>query len=194
MSKTITIPKHNNPFIVNINNREFIYRGGDTIEVPDEVADAIADALALEPKPKRYLSKFAQLAEGSITEMTSIDFEGITKIGGSAFYNCKSVTKVTIPNDIKTIENFAFYACSKLESVSIGNNVTKIENNAFDWCVKLTSVYLPETPPTLVNINAFDNTKTTCIFYCKTQASLNAYKTAPIWSTLTGTYTFVVKE
>lgn len=41
MSKTITIPKNNNPFIVNINNREYIYRGGETVEVPDEVAEVI---------------------------------------------------------------------------------------------------------------------------------------------------------
>lgn len=34
MSRTITIPKNNKPFIVNINNREYIYRGGETVEVP----------------------------------------------------------------------------------------------------------------------------------------------------------------
>ena len=171
MSKTITIPKHNNPFIVNINNREYIYRGGDTIEVPDEVAEAIEDALELEPKPKRYISKFAQLVEGSLPEVTAKDLEEVSKIFTCAFYGNYYLTKVTIPNGI-----------------------TLIGNSAFEWCVNLESVYLPETPPTLDKISAFGNIKPSCVFYCKTQESLDAYKAAPNWSTLTGTYTFVVEE
>lgn len=171
MSKTITIPKHNNPFIVNINNREYIYRGGDTIEVPDEVAEAIEDALELKPEPKRNLSKLAQLAEGSLTEITAEDLEGISTLSNCAFYGCVGLAKVTIPNGIKTITG-----------------------NAFGYCWRLESVTLPETPPTLANVNAFDGIKATCTFYCKTQESLEAYKKAENWSTLTGTYTFVVKE
>ena len=42
MSKTITIPTNCNPYIVVINNHVYAYRAGDTIEVPDEVAEAIA--------------------------------------------------------------------------------------------------------------------------------------------------------
>ena len=50
--KTIQIPTNSNPFIVNINNNVYQYRAGDTIEVPDDVAEAIEDALELVPKPK----------------------------------------------------------------------------------------------------------------------------------------------
>ena len=42
--KTISIPTYNNPFIVKINNNEYIYKGGETIEVPDEVAEAIENS------------------------------------------------------------------------------------------------------------------------------------------------------
>ena len=63
MSKTITIPKYNNPFTLNINNKEYTYRGGDTIEVPDEVAEAIEDALELVPKPnKKFVSNKVDLS------------------------------------------------------------------------------------------------------------------------------------
>ena len=52
--KSISIPTHNNPFTVNINNKEYTYKGGETIEVPDEVAEAIEDAIALEPQPSPF--------------------------------------------------------------------------------------------------------------------------------------------
>ena len=42
--KTITIPTYNNPFIVVINNKVYQYKGGETIEVPDEVAEAIENS------------------------------------------------------------------------------------------------------------------------------------------------------
>lgn len=39
--KTIQIPMNSNPFTVVINNKEYSYTAGQTIEVPDEVAEAI---------------------------------------------------------------------------------------------------------------------------------------------------------
>lgn len=169
--KTITIPEYKNPFIVVINNNVYQYKGGETVEVPDEVAEAIEDALELAPKPKRYLSKFAQLVGGSLSEVTAKDLEEVSKIFTCAFYGNYYLTKVTIPNGI-----------------------TLIGNSAFEWCVNLESVYLPETPPTLDETSAFGNIKSSCVFYCKSQESLNAYKAAENWSTLTGTYSFVVED
>ena len=194
MSKTIKIPEYKNPFIVIINNKVYQYSAGETIEVPDEVAEAIEDAIELIPEPKRYLSKFAEHIEGSLSEISERDFEGIKTISGYAFADCNNIKKITIPNSINSIKTSAFYSCSNLESVEIGNGITSIEMTAFDWCVKLAEVYLPEIPPALADINAFQNIDTACVFYCKTQASLNAYKAAQNWSTLTGTYSFVVEE
>ena len=193
--KTISIPEYNNPFVVNINNKEYIYKAGATIEVPDEVAEAIEDALELVPKPKRYLSKFAQSVEGSLTEIKEGDLDGITAIAACAFYFYRNLKAVTIPKSASKIGTNAFYSCSELETVTFENgNVISIEATAFEWCSKLSRVYLPITPPTLANVNAFANIKSGCVFHCKTQASLDAYKAASNWSTLTGTYSFVVEE
>ena len=56
--------------------------------------------------------------------------DGVTTIGGSAFYNC-SLTSVTIPNSVTTIEEWAFFNCSSLTSVTIPNSVTTIGGYAF---------------------------------------------------------------
>lgn len=169
--KTIQIPTTSNPFIVNINNHGYQYRAGETTEVPDEVAEAIEDAVELAPKPKIYLSKLAQLIGGILTEITAEDLSGISMLSTCAFYNKKSLQKVTIPD-----------------------NITTISTSVFAFCDNLASVYLPEMPPILVKATSFENIKADCVFYCKTQASKEAYASAPIWSEMTGTYSFVVEE
>ena len=169
--KTIQIPMNSNPFTVVINNSVYQYKAGQTVEVPDEVAAAIEDALKLVPKPKRYLSKFAQLVGGELSEVTAEDLEGISLISNNAFSNCGALRKITIPNSIN-----------------------KIGLYAFDWCAELESVYLPETPPVFPKGNSFTNIKKSCVFYCKTQESLDAYLAAEIWSTLADTYSFVVES
>ena len=194
--KTITIPtKFGYPTLeITINGKEQTFASGVEIEVEDAIAEAIENAIDLAPKQGRYKSRLAQLAEGSITELTTSELEGVETIAVYALAYCRSLLKLAIPNSVKNIEGYAFYSCNKLESLVMGNNVKKIGTNAFDWCASLMNVYLPVTPPILVNINAFANIKSDCIFYCKTQESLDAYKKAENWITLTGTYTFKVEE
>lgn len=194
--KTITIPKSfGYPTLdIVINNAKHTLRSGEEITVDDHIAEVIENAIALAPKYGRAGGKFAQLADGSLFEITASDLEGITKVRASAFYSCKSIEKVEIPNNINDIESHAFYGCNKLERVTIGNGVMRIAAFVFDGCAELTSVYLPKTPPVLANANAFQNINSACVFYCKTQASLDAYKAATNWSTLTGTYTFKLED
>ena len=192
--KTIQIPMNSNPFTVIINNSVYHYTAGETIEVPDDVAAAIEDALKLEPKPKRYLSRLAQLAEGSIGELTINDLDGAEIIAKRAFAHCRSLKSVEVPNCIASIGEEAFYGCESLIRITIGNGVTQISAYAFYGCIALARMDLPEIPPVLDDVNAFSKVKNSCICYCKTQESLDAYKAAANWSTLVGTYAFVVEE
>lgn len=196
--KTITIPtRFGYPTLdLFINGKKYTFNSGVEISVEDYVADVIENAIALEPKVGRNKSRFAQYVEGGITEISESDLEGIDTIAAYAFSQCFSLTRVKIPNNITKIAKSAFTICTGLKSVIFGDDskLNTIEENAFVWCTSLVSVYLPPKPPTLANVNAFADIGKACIFYCKTQASLDAYKAATNWSALTETYTFKVEE
>ncbi len=91
----------------------------------------------------------------------------ITNIGDSAFYNCKKLTSITIPEGVMSIGNSAFDNCyslslitipetvtsigeqafehNSLTSITIPNSVTYIGRYAFSYCTKLNSVTLPNS-------------------------------------------------
>lgn len=71
--------------------------------------------------------------------------DGITRIGSAAFYECPTLTSVSIPNSVKEIGDYAFTRCTNLSSVIIPNSVNKIERNAFAFCYELTSVTIPDS-------------------------------------------------
>ena len=195
---TITIPaKFGYPkFDMYINGKKYTLQSGVEITVEDHVAEVIEKALALAPKYSKNLSKLAQLAEGTITELTASDLEGIDKIYYYVFGQCYSLLRVEIPDSVTQIVKSAFTSCTSLECVRFGKDskIDSIGESAFYFCGKLSRVYLPPKPPTLENANAFSDINKSCVFYCKSQESLNAYKAAANWSTLTGTYAFTVES
>ncbi len=221
--KTITIPERFGYPTVGIiaNGKEYTLNSGVEITVEDHLAEIIENAIALTPKYRsvsdsgsdnNYLPSYI---DGSLTDITAVMLKGATKIGRYmfghsritsivipdsvvafeqyAFYNCTSLGSVTLPSGITELPQEAFVNCKSLKAIVLPDKVKSISTSVFANCNVLASVYLPETPPTLANVNAFQNINPACVFYCKTQASLDAYKAATNWSTLTGTYSFVVE-
>ena len=70
---------------------------------------------------------------------------GVTSIGDSAFYLCRSLSRVIIPDSVTSIGNCAFRSCDSLSSIVIPNSVTNIGNAAFAGCKSLSSIVIPDS-------------------------------------------------
>lgn len=66
--------------------------------------------------------------------------DGVTSISKEAFYDCTSLTSVTIGNSVTRIDNYAFSDCKHLTDIIISDSVTYIGDFAFADCTDLTSV------------------------------------------------------
>ena len=71
--------------------------------------------------------------------------QGIWNIGDYAFYDCRSLTSVTIPDSVTSIGSWAFSYCTSLTSVTIPDSVTSIGLAAFYGCSSLISVTIPDS-------------------------------------------------
>ncbi len=70
--------------------------------------------------------------------------ESVTSIGKNTFYKCTGLTKISIdiPSSLTSIGENAFYGCSNLDSITIPKSVSSISNYAFYNCSGLSSINL----------------------------------------------------
>ena len=82
--------------------------------------------------------------DGIVSIPSEVKGYSVVAISDFAFYDCSSLTSITIPNSVTTIGDYAFSYCSGLTSVTIPNSVTTIGKSAFRECTGLTSVTISE--------------------------------------------------
>lgn len=79
----------------------------------------------------------------------------VTKIGSSAFEDCRTMLSVEIPEGVTTIGRFAFFGCQRLADVKLPESLTTIEEKAFRDCSALEDIAFPDGI-TLVAGDAFE--------------------------------------
>jgi sorbitol-specific phosphotransferase system component IIA len=90
---------------------------------------------------------------GELKIPSEVEFESkkykVTRIGDEAFFECKNLQSVVIPNSVKTIGAAAFKYCKNLQSVVIPNSVKTIGAEAFMDCPNLQDIVIPNSVKTI---------------------------------------------
>jgi hypothetical protein len=84
--------------------------------------------------------------------------DGLEEIGKKAFYYCKSLEKIVIPNKVRVIKDSAFRRCRGLTTVILGEGLEEIGAGAFTTCISLREIIIP---------NAVRAIKDWAFCYCK---------------------------
>ncbi|MDE6770650.1 MAG: leucine-rich repeat domain-containing protein [Muribaculaceae bacterium] len=69
----------------------------------------------------------------------------VTEIGVYAFYGCRNLVSVVIPDSVTKIGEDTFSICLSLTSVIIPDSVIEIGYEAFSGCISLVSVVIPDS-------------------------------------------------
>jgi hypothetical protein len=103
---------------------------------------------------------------GDVVIPEKVDYDKdytVTRIGSQAFWACKDLNSVTIPNTVTSIRFSAFSGCWNLTSVIVPNSVTSIETAAFSMCTNLPSITLPNSITSIEEGTFFNCQKLTSI-------------------------------
>lgn len=122
---------------------------GDSVEINGIYYDFIEKAKIAEvvSNPNKY--------SGDIVIPDSIEYDGkfyvVKHIGEKAFYECKGMTTIKLPETIVEIKNEAFLGCEELVNFTFPRNVSKIGYGVFYDCRKIQSIIIPEKINTIPN-------------------------------------------
>ena len=79
-----------------------------------------------------------------LVTVTFAENSKLTFMGDYAFYNCPSLTKAILPDNVKTIGTNAFAYCVALQEVSLPAALETLPNSCFSECTALTKVVMQE--------------------------------------------------
>ena len=105
----------------------------------------------------------------------------VTRIWRHAFDGCSGITSITIPNSIKTIDEFAFSNCTGMTTITIPKGVTEIGENAFWLCSSLDSIVVLCYQPFNIETNTFSGISNDAVLYVPS-GSKSKYENIEGWN------------
>ena len=160
----------------------------DSITIPTNIQTLGVSTFASSGIKKLCLSNIITSIPNNFADTSSalssiIIPSGVTTIGNYAFQSIAALRSVTIPTTVESIGTSAFSGCNSLMSLTIPENVISIGANAFANTYSMSEIhFIPTTPPSLANTNAFSGIQSDCKIYVPSE-SLEDYQTATNWST-----------
>ena len=167
---------------INVDDKNEIYYSNNGVLYTK--ANGIATSLCLVPKAyigdlvlPKTINAIGNGAFKNNNNITSITFEdnmsacvkegeeivykgGLLDVGKEAFYYCRNLKTVSLPN-LSSIEDNLFYYCDSLESFTVPNTVTSIGQKAFYYCKKLKNINFEEgnddNPLTIATVTTSTN-------------------------------------
>ena len=140
--------------------------------------------------PSSYQNKkvtsiaYRAFAENStITSVTIPD--SIKTIDEEAFYKCTELSSIIIPESVTSLGKSAFYQCTKLVSLTIGSGIKTIPLSAFAECKALEAIVIPDGVTTIES-NAFN--------HCESAKSVTIPKSVTEIATSAFNYTYSVEN
>lgn len=81
----------------------------------------------------------------NFADINKVVIEGnVSRIGDYAFFGCKSLESIEIPERVRSIGTYAFAYCEKLSSINLPNDLVWIEETIFIGCSGLENIQISE--------------------------------------------------
>lgn len=128
----------------------------------------------------------------SVTSVTIPD--SVTSINDSAFAYCSSLTNISIPNSVTAIGSFAFEGCTKLESITLPSSLLTISEFLFYDCSQLTTIHIPDSVSSIRQYAFYNCGKLETIRIPVSVTSIGSYAFDDCPSSMTVTYSGSKKQ
>ncbi len=139
--------------VVSVEDNAFVWSEALTLTIPSTVkslgyysfVSSKITSISL-PEGLEFIDDYAFYGCKSLTKLEIP--ETVTQIGqskGSVFATCYNLQEVKLPSKIESICKSAFYNCKALKSIIIPENVKTIGDVAFNKCESLASATIPES-------------------------------------------------
>ncbi|MDE7453072.1 MAG: leucine-rich repeat domain-containing protein, partial [Clostridia bacterium] len=117
--------------------------------------------------------------KGEIKVPTSIEYKefnyNVTSLSSCAFFFCKQISSIELPNTVAVIGESAFYHCNILKEIIIPHGVTEIKGGTFTECYNLETVTLPRSLTSL---------ETGAFRHCEKLTEINFKGTKKEWNAI----------